>query len=172
VSRPFLLFRSRSGRAASFFWERSARALGSRVEQTFASQKVPETPCRLQQNLQAEIGTPSGRGCGLSEGRTAEFEKRELWTPPSDVMTRSDVCEKPSATTEGCYNFRRSEGRNKTLKESIASLQRRVGSHQEKIRLERLKDNPQQGSIKPWLTEVAAWESRMARSKRRLRKDW
>jgi hypothetical protein len=63
-------------------------------------------------------------------------------------------------------------GRNKTLKESIGSLERRVASHQEKVRLERLKDNPQQGPIKHWPTEIAAWESRMARLKHRLRKDW
>ena len=36
--------------------------------QTFASQQVPETP--------------SGRGCGLSQPRTAEFEKTETLRYP------------------------------------------------------------------------------------------
>jgi len=31
------------------------------------SEDSPEAPCRSQQSLQAEIGTPSGRGTAVSE---------------------------------------------------------------------------------------------------------
>jgi len=42
--------------------------------------KRPETPCRLQQSLQVQIGTPSGRGYGPFLGGTAV---RQAYGPPT-----------------------------------------------------------------------------------------
>jgi DNA-3-methyladenine glycosylase I len=91
------------------------------VAQTFASQKVPETPCRLQQSadyskafkwrsaqsLQVEIGTPSprsaaraerdseGRGCGLSQLGNAEFANLELSSTRSRRREPEEQCLSP-----------------------------------------------------------------------------
>jgi len=50
----------------------------------------------------------------------------------------------------------------------IESLEERIREHQEKIRRERERDNPDEGLIAHWEREIRAFEEGIRRAKRRL----
>lgn len=59
-------------------------------------------------------------------------------------------------------------GRNKTLKERIATLRRRVRQHENKIRRQRRSKVPDMGVIDHWKAEIDTWKRQIARAQRRL----
>jgi hypothetical protein len=53
---------------------------------------------------------------------------------------------------------------------TIQSLENRICEHQEKIRLEQAKDNPDPGLIRHWEIEIRAFEKGISQAKKRLRR--
>jgi hypothetical protein len=58
-------------------------------------------------------------------------------------------------------------GKRNHLK-TIRSLQKRIDEHQEKIRLERLRELPNSGLIRHWEKEIRAFEKGIQQAKKRL----
>ncbi len=61
-------------------------------------------------------------------------------------------------------------GRNKRLKERIATLRRRVQLHEDKKRREWHKETPDPGSIEHWQAEIDNWKKQIERAEQRLKK--
>jgi len=59
---------------------------------------------------------------------------------------------------------------NKNHKKTIRSLTQRILEHQEKIRLEYEKSNPNRGLIKHWEKEIRAFEKGIQQASKRLGK--
>ncbi len=59
---------------------------------------------------------------------------------------------------------------NKSLKKRISSLVLRIAEHEDKIRLEMLKEEPDWGSINHWGSEIRAFTGNRTIALRRLRK--
>lgn len=58
----------------------------------------------------------------------------------------------------------------KNHRKAIRSLTRRIAEHQEKIRLEREKENPDEKLIRHWETEIRAFEKGIQQARKRLGK--
>ncbi|MDX2214328.1 MAG: hypothetical protein SFY66_13645 [Oculatellaceae cyanobacterium bins.114] len=56
----------------------------------------------------------------------------------------------------------------KNHKKAIRSLTQRIAEHQEKIRLEYEKDNPDEGLIAHWEKEIRAFEKGIQQAQKRL----
>lgn len=56
----------------------------------------------------------------------------------------------------------------KRLRRRKSSLEQIIKEHQEKIKLERQKNNPDEGIIKHWEKEIAGFEKSLKTAKRRL----
>lgn len=63
-------------------------------------------------------------------------------------------------------------GRNRELRRKIAAQEKVVEEHEEKIRQERLKPQPDEGVIRTWQREVAAARKKIESLPRRLKKEW
>ena len=63
-------------------------------------------------------------------------------------------------------------GRNKHLRDVLASLEQNINEHERKINLERAKPIPDEGLITKWEKDRAGFEKRRGRLLRRLRRDW
>lgn len=63
-------------------------------------------------------------------------------------------------------------GRNKKLRLRIASHERVLASHAEKIREETMKEDPDEGAIGSWKREIEAASKTIARLTRRLKREW
>ncbi len=59
---------------------------------------------------------------------------------------------------------------NKSLKKRVSGLAFQIDDHEEKIRLELLKDEPNFGRINHWRTEIRAFTGKRNIALRRLRK--
>lgn len=59
-------------------------------------------------------------------------------------------------------------GRNKTLRERIATLKWRVEQHESKIRRECHDKVPDMGLIEHWQAEIGNWIEQIERAERRL----
>ncbi|MEA5500586.1 hypothetical protein VB834_20410 [Limnoraphis robusta Tam1] len=53
-------------------------------------------------------------------------------------------------------------------RKAIQSLEKRIAEHQEKIRLELLKENPDRGLIKHWEKEIRAFQKGIEQALKRL----
>jgi hypothetical protein len=62
--------------------------------------------------------------------------------------------------------------RNKKIRKDIAGLEREVREHHQKIENEYGKSAPDLGQIMHWETEVRAFQKRIERLLRRLRRNW
>jgi predicted RNase H-like nuclease (RuvC/YqgF family) len=63
-------------------------------------------------------------------------------------------------------------GRNRELKRKIAGLERVIESHEDKIRLELLRPQPDEDLVFSWRREIDAARKRVARLSRRLKREW
>jgi hypothetical protein len=63
-------------------------------------------------------------------------------------------------------------GRNKDLRKSIAGLERSIRLHQDKIKAERSKPFPNDGSIAHWEAEIERFRKRKEILTRRLLREW
>jgi hypothetical protein len=63
-------------------------------------------------------------------------------------------------------------GRNKELRKKIAAQRVVAEKHEEKIRREREKPEPDEGVIRTWQREIAAARNKLDSLTRRLRKEW
>ena len=63
-------------------------------------------------------------------------------------------------------------GRNKKLRLRIAGQEGVIASHEQKIREEGRKDNPDEGAIESWKREIEAARKTVARMTRRLKREW
>ena len=61
-------------------------------------------------------------------------------------------------------------GRNKRLKERIATLRRRVQLHEDKKRREWNKETPDPGLIEHWQVEIDNWKKQIERTEQRLKR--
>ena len=59
---------------------------------------------------------------------------------------------------------------NKNHKKAIKSLEKRIIEHQNKIKTELLRENPDRGLIKHWQIEIKAFEKGIQRALKRLGK--
>jgi hypothetical protein len=59
---------------------------------------------------------------------------------------------------------------NRATRKSIQSLRLRIAEHEDKIRLQRALPNPDVGRIRHWESEVRAFQLRLDRLEKRLRK--
>ncbi len=63
-------------------------------------------------------------------------------------------------------------GRNKDLRKKIAGYQRVIELHEERIRRQRSKDNPDEDLIAGWLDEIAGHKKAIEHLSRRLKREW
>jgi hypothetical protein len=63
-------------------------------------------------------------------------------------------------------------GGNKKLRKKIAARKAVAEAHEEKIRRERMKAEPDEGLIRTWQREVAAARNKIDSLTRRLKKEW
>lgn len=63
-------------------------------------------------------------------------------------------------------------GRNKDLRKRIASWRKVVERHEEKIRVERMKLQPNEASIRVWQREIETARKKVAQLSRRLKREW
>jgi hypothetical protein len=63
-------------------------------------------------------------------------------------------------------------GRNKDLRKKIAGHHRVIELHEEKIRRQRNKDNPDEDLIAGWLEEIAGHKKAIEQLSRRLKREW
>ena len=63
-------------------------------------------------------------------------------------------------------------GRNKELRKKIAARRKVAEKHEEKIRRERMKAEPDEGVIRAWQHEIAAARNKIDSLTRRLQREW
>jgi hypothetical protein len=63
-------------------------------------------------------------------------------------------------------------GRNRELRKKIAAQEKVVEVHEERIRQERMKAQPDEGVIRTWQREVAAARKQIDSLTRRLGREW
>ena len=63
-------------------------------------------------------------------------------------------------------------GRNQDLRRKIAGRERIVEEHEEKIRRERMKPEPDEALIEYWRREIEARQKEVAHWTRRLKRTW
>ena len=63
-------------------------------------------------------------------------------------------------------------GRNKELRRKIPAQREVLDGHEEKIRRERMKPDPDEGVIRTWQRETTAARNKIASLTRRLRREW
>ncbi len=63
-------------------------------------------------------------------------------------------------------------GRNQDLRRRIAGSQRMIEEHENKIRRERMKAQPNQDLIAHWQHEIEVRKHHIARLTRRLKREW
>ncbi len=63
-------------------------------------------------------------------------------------------------------------GRNRELRRKIAAQEKVVEIHEDRIRQERAKSNPDEGVIRTWQREVAAARKKIDLLGRRLKREW
>jgi hypothetical protein len=61
-------------------------------------------------------------------------------------------------------------GRNKTLRQRVATLKRRVRLHEDKKRRERRKGRPELGLIEHWQAEIDNWKEQIRHVEARLKR--
>ena len=59
---------------------------------------------------------------------------------------------------------------NKNYRKAIQSLKKRIIEHENKIKIESSKENPDKGLIKHWEVEIKAFETGVKRALKRLGK--
>jgi hypothetical protein len=62
--------------------------------------------------------------------------------------------------------------RNRELRKKIASQDEVIRDHEEKIRQERMKPQPDEGVIRTWQREIAAAGKKIDSYTRRLKREW
>ena len=63
-------------------------------------------------------------------------------------------------------------GRNSDLRKKIAGYESIIAKHEEKIRVELAKDNPNELRIAGWRRETRVWEEIIIHLSRRLKREW
>ncbi len=63
-------------------------------------------------------------------------------------------------------------GKNKDLRTKIAGIRRKIAEHQDKVRTEKMKPDPDDGQIAHWEHEIEAHEKRLRILMRRLQREW
>jgi uncharacterized protein HemX len=63
-------------------------------------------------------------------------------------------------------------GRNRELRKRIASQDEVVRDHEQKIRQERMKLQPDEGVVRTWQREIAAARKKVDSLTRRLKREW
>ena len=63
-------------------------------------------------------------------------------------------------------------GRNKELRKKIAAQKGVAEKHEEKIRRERMKPEPDEGAIRAWQREIAGATKKIDSFTRRSKKEW
>ena len=63
-------------------------------------------------------------------------------------------------------------GRNKELRKKIAARRKVAEEHEEKVRQERIKPEPDEGLVRTWEREIAAARKKIDQLTRRLERDW
>jgi hypothetical protein len=63
-------------------------------------------------------------------------------------------------------------GRNRELRKRIVSQDEVIRDHEQKIRQERMKPQPDEGVIRTWQREIAAARKKVDSLTRRLKREW
>jgi hypothetical protein len=63
-------------------------------------------------------------------------------------------------------------GTDKELRKKIAAQREVAEEHEEKIRRERMKSDPDEGAIRTWQREIAAATKKIDSYTRRLKREW
>jgi hypothetical protein len=94
---------------------------------------------------------------------------------PETSLGRENALEPPERLNSGILPTQaiiRKSGmvRNKTLRQRISTLKRRVQLHEDKKRREWRKERPELGLIEHWQTEIDNWKEQIRHIEDRLKK--
>ena len=63
-------------------------------------------------------------------------------------------------------------GRNKELRKKVAAWRKVIEEHEEKVRRERMRPEPDEGLVRSWQREIAAARNKTDSLTRRLKREW